>query len=221
MDPGAHHVAELHPGLLEKLFGDTEHRQRPLVGIPSSVETPRVEPDLFADAYPQAVRTRALGASADGSGRERVDAQPRPRRERKDRLQRDLQGPLTERRLLDLGDGGPVMRRRARSKDAIARRADELEVRLQAAQEERLADDRSEAPSFGFEDGEGRAVDRLRLLARVRRAGERLAEQEDFAGRGTVQPTEDDPAALRLDRLRRAQGPSSAAMRGQHPSVGS
>ena len=94
----------------------------------------------------------------------------------------------------------------ARRENPTARRTDGLEVRPQTPQEERLADDRREAPPLGFEDAEDRAIDRLGLLARIRRLGGRLAAEEELPGLGAFHPTEDDRAAMRLDRLGREMG---------------
>jgi hypothetical protein len=68
-----HDVAELHPRLLQQVFGDTEHGEGLLVGVLTQpVETARVEPGLLADVDPQAVerahrhnRRRAWSRSVD------------------------------------------------------------------------------------------------------------------------------------------------------------
>ena len=121
---------------------------------------------------------------------------------RKDRLHRDLQaGPFVQGGLLDLAGGGSMRRPPARRENPTARRADGLEIRPQVPQEEGLADNRREAPPLRFEDGEDRAIDRLGLLARTRHLGGRLAEEEELPDLGAFHPTEDDSAAVRLDRL--------------------
>ena len=58
-------------------------------------------------------------------------------------------------------------------------------------------------------DAEDGAIDPLSLSARVRRHGGRLAMEEELPRFGTRHATQHDPAAVRLDRLGRAQGPSS------------
>ena len=98
----------------------------------------------------------------------------------------------------------------ARLEHAVAARADGLEVAPQAPEEERLADDRFEAPAFGFEDAEDGAIDRLGLPTRVRRTGGGLTVEEELPGLGAVHSTQHDLAAVRLERL----GPGPGAMRG-------
>jgi hypothetical protein len=94
----------------------------------------------------------------------------------------------------------------ARRKNPTARRANGLEVGAEVPQEERLADNRREAPPLRFEDAEDRAIDRFGLLARIHGLGVWLAAEEQLPGLGAFYPTKDDRAALGLDRFGREMG---------------
>ena len=141
VDPRAHHVAKLHPSLLQQVFGKTEHAERLFVGIfARPAQAGGMEPGLVAEVDPQAVRTGALGTAAGGPGLDRFE--PRRRLVRKDGLHQDLEaGALVQRWLLDLGRGGPVRRHAMRGENPVARLADGLDARPQVAQEDRLGDD--------------------------------------------------------------------------------
>ena len=93
-----------------------------------------------------------------------------------------------------------------RGQDAIARLTDGLDAGPQISQEDRLGDDRPEAPTFGFEDAENRAIDRFGLQARLRNLGRRLAVKKEFPGFGPFDPTDSDRAAVRFDRLGDGEG---------------
>ena len=103
--------------------------------------------------------------------------------------------------LLDFCHGVPMRRRFAFRNDLEACRADRLEVGLHVSNEDRLADDRPEAATLGFEDTEDGAIDRLGLLAGFHCFNGRLTQEEDLRSLGPFDPTKDDRAAGRLDRL--------------------
>ena len=197
VDPGSHHVAELHTRALQQLLGDAEHRERLLVGVVArSAQAGRVEPGFVADVDPQTVRP---------GGFERFGARSLPVRQ--DDLPGDLEARLrVQRRLLDLRRGGTVGGAFARCENRAARRADRLEVGPQASEEDRLTDDRRKARALGLEHAEQRAIDRVGLSACVGRRSGRLAEHEELARLGRLHPAHHDPAAVQLDRLGRAEG---------------
>lgn len=93
-----------------------------------------------------------------------------------------------------------------RGENPAARLTDGLDACPQVPQEDRLGDDGPEASSLGFEHAEDRAIDRLGLPARLRNVSGRLAVKEEFPGLGTFDPTENDRAAMRLDRLGNGMG---------------
>jgi len=88
-----------------------------------------------------------------------------------------------------------------RGENPLARVTDGLDARPQVSQEDHLGDDRREASTLGFEDAEGRAIDRFGLPARLRGGSGRLAVKEKLPGLGTFDPTQDDRAAMCFDRL--------------------
>ena len=78
VDPGAHHVAELHASLVQQVFGKVEHAERLLVGRFARPAQPGgVEPDFIAEVDPHAMRTSALGTAAGGLGCDRFELRRR------------------------------------------------------------------------------------------------------------------------------------------------
>ena len=164
-----------------------------------------MEPRLFADLYAQAVGTGTLGAAA---GRLHIDHVERCLRLAwQHGLDQHLQaGTLVERRLLDLERRRPVSRAAGSGEDAQARRTDRADVLPQVPQEDHLGDDRAEAPALGLEHVEDRAIDRFGLQARIGRSVGGQAVNGEFPGLGSVDPPQDDQAAVRLDRLGNGTG---------------
>jgi hypothetical protein len=188
MDPGAHHVAEVHAGLLQQVLGvrrtwRASARRR----SPAPAESARVEPRLLAEVDPQAVRAGAVGAAAGGLGLDRLE--PQRRLVRQDRLHRDSEAGASRNGGCSISVvAGRCAATPFAARTSPARLAHGLEVRLQAAQEDRLADDRPEAAPLGR--GRQGSRDRPpRPAARVRRRRE-AGSEEQLPGHGTLDPAE-------------------------------
>ena len=104
--------------------------------------------------------------------------------------------PLVQRGLLDLTRRGSMTRPFACREDTTTCRADGLQIRPQASQEHRLADDGREAPALGFEHLEDGAIDGLGLLARIHRldGGWQLKNSSRASGPSTRRRTIAQPS---------------------------